>query len=156
MANTRDSDHSSDRGETEHSGDPPPNSGGNLLSCSLLVVLMIGIALVTAIGIVESGKPLVYAITAGAINGVLLTCMAAMTVGSLIRWYWGRTRGYPFKHGDVVRVIRGTLSGSEGHIVSFAQGEFSFEVELHDDAPKGQRVWLSAHALRRPGHRFKL
>ena len=72
MANTRDADHSSDRGETEHSGDPPPNSGGNLLSCSLLVVLMIGIALVTAIGIVESGKPLVYAITAGAINGVLL------------------------------------------------------------------------------------
>lgn len=149
MANSSDSCNSSDGGKMEDdSGGPPPNSVGNILGCSLLVTMMIVIALVTAINIVESGKPLSYAVTAGAINGVLLTCMAAMTVGSLIRWYWGRTRGYPFKHGDVVCVIRGEFSGSEGHIVTFAQGEWSFEVELHDDA-KRQRVWLSAHALRR-------
>ncbi|MCA9012421.1 MAG: hypothetical protein KDB01_21870 [Planctomycetaceae bacterium] len=62
---------------------------------------------------------------------------------------WRRTRGYPFKCGDLVCVTDGRKQKTIGRVLAHDQAARYYHVLLNDESDLSTRCWLAANELER-------
>ena len=116
---------------------------------SFLIVAMSVVGTLTAVVNFDRGASLAASALVGAAVGVAGVAICIWMYGAFWRILWRRTRGYPFKAGDVVEVTSGNNKGRQGRVTSHDQGIWHYAVRFDAEAGKTKSHWFSTSQLLR-------